>query len=48
MQATVHESKQSIMQRILTVFVFTLLIATVGLFYWRICSCRFDAAAFYS
>ena len=32
MQATVHESKQSIMQRILTVFVFTLLIATVGLF----------------
>lgn len=43
MQATVHESKQSIMQRILTVFVFTLLIATVGLFIGQ-----FVPAAFYS
>ncbi len=32
MQTAAYESKQSIMQRIITVFVFTLLVATIGLY----------------
>ncbi|WP_343310228.1 Bax inhibitor-1/YccA family protein [Bacillus atrophaeus] len=40
MQAMVHENKHSIMQRILTVFVFTLLVATIGL-----CAGQFVPAA---
>ncbi|ASS61973.1 MULTISPECIES: Bax inhibitor-1/YccA family protein [Bacillus] len=35
MQTAAYESKQSIMQRIITVFVFTLLVATIGLYTGR-------------
>ena len=42
MQTAAYESKQSIMQRIITVFVFTLLVATI---LYTVHSAGIDAAA---